>query len=220
MKNLFGIKGSKRNDAIINDLIKPKPIMKRTIILDPAHGADVAGKRSPDGKHRECFWSRELCTKIENKLTQLGVIVKYSNGKNENEIGLTNRVKNMNAIDETAFVFSLHNNAAGMGDKWYNARGASIWTTKGVTKSDNFASIIFMQLLKDFPDIANWRKDTSDGDVDYESNFTVLTSKHPSVLLEWQFQDNMEDVKLLMDPAMNDRLVDSLVTALYQIAQS
>ena len=27
--------------------------MKPNIILDPAHGIDVAGKRSPDGKHRE-----------------------------------------------------------------------------------------------------------------------------------------------------------------------
>lgn len=26
---------------------------KLTIILDPAHGIDIAGKRSPDGKHRE-----------------------------------------------------------------------------------------------------------------------------------------------------------------------
>jgi N-acetylmuramoyl-L-alanine amidase len=31
---------------------------KYTYILDPAHGKNVAGKRSPDGKHREYLWSR------------------------------------------------------------------------------------------------------------------------------------------------------------------
>ena len=33
-------------------------IMKKniTIILDPAHGEDVPGKRSPDGVHREYRW--------------------------------------------------------------------------------------------------------------------------------------------------------------------
>ena len=36
-------------------------IMKKniTIILDPAHGEDVPGKRSPDGVHREYRWSRD-----------------------------------------------------------------------------------------------------------------------------------------------------------------
>ncbi len=190
----------------------------RTIIADVAHTKNIAGKRSPDGKHREYLWSRNIMAKVVEKLEDLGVPVIYSYDPDLVDENLNKRKINMNNVIGPAFVFSLHNNAAGMGDKWYNARGASIWTTKGVTKSDNFATIIYNQLLKDFPDIQHWRKDTSDDDVDYEANFTVLMSIHPSVLLEWLFQDNKEDVKLLMDPAINDRLVDSLVKSLYIIS--
>lgn len=201
-------------------LIKRKKMKyNRTIIVDVAHTKNTAGKRSPDGKFREYLWSRNIMAKVVDKLEDMGVPVIYSYDPDLVDDNLTRRKKNMNAIIGPAYVFSLHSNACGMGDVWYSARGASIWTTRGLTKSDEFATIIFNQLLEDFPDIQHWRKDYSDDDVDYEANFTVLMSVHPSVLLEWLFQDNKEDVKLLMDPAINDRLVDSLVKSLCAIAK-
>jgi len=39
---------------------------KYLYILDPAHGANTPGKRSPDGKHREYKWSREIISMILN----------------------------------------------------------------------------------------------------------------------------------------------------------
>ena len=42
------------------------------IILDPAHGKNVAGKRSPDESHLEYLWSRERCTSLEKKLEKKG----------------------------------------------------------------------------------------------------------------------------------------------------
>ena len=180
----------------------------RTIILDYAHGMDVAGKGSPDGLHKEYIFSREILNKVKNNLIGLGVIVVLSN-IGDTEIGLLKRKAFMNTINSPAFTFSLHNNAAGMGDKWYNARGTSIWTTKGETKSDKFATIIYNKLIVDIPEMS-WRKDFTDKDVDYEENFTVLTSKHPSVLLEWGFQDNKEDLKLIEDPIIKQKLITSL----------
>ena len=41
---------------------------KINIILDPAHGKNVAGKRSPDESHFEYIWSRDRCKSLENKL--------------------------------------------------------------------------------------------------------------------------------------------------------
>lgn len=188
----------------------------RRIIFDYAHGINVAGKGSPDGRHREWRWSREILHKIIERLVQLGVPVSISN-PSDMEIGLIKRLHIMNGIPGPAFVFSLHNNAAGMGDKWMNARGASIWTTRGATKSDADATLIYQTLQKHLPEIY-WRKDMADGDIDYESNFTVLMSIHRSVLLEWLFQDDEKDLLLIEDADIKSRLVDALVDALFQIA--
>lgn len=188
----------------------------RRIIFDYAHGINVAGKGSPDGRHKEWRWSREILGHVIEKLIAKGVPVSISN-PSDMEIGLIKRLHIMNGIPGPAFVFSLHNNAAGMGDKWMNARGASIWTTRGTTKSDAYATKIYQTLNDRLPDIF-WRKDMTDGDVDYESNFTVLMSVHPSVLLEWMFQDNEADLLLIEDPEIKSRLVDALVEALFQIA--
>lgn len=189
----------------------------RTIILDVAHGLDTPGKCSPDRTHYEWEWSRYILYKVKEGLEKNGVTVYMSNGK-QTEIGLQRRVINMNLISSPAFVFSLHNNAAGMGDKWMTARGSSIWTTKGATKSDRLATIIAEKLEKDIPEAGKWRKEYSDGDLDWESNFTVLMSKHPSVLLEWLFQDNKEDLALIKNEEIKNKLIQSLIEILTEIA--
>ncbi len=196
----------------------------RTIILDTAHGSEVAGKRSPDGAHREYRWSRERLANIAAGLTKNGVTVKWSH-IGDNEPGLTNRVAAMNKIAGPAFVFSLHNNAAGSGSVWTNATGVEIWTCKGQTESDKFATSIINYLKASFPDKASFpalsfRTDTRDGDPDKEENFTVLMSKHPSALLEWLFQDSRLDISMLSNSDVNRKLELALVDALTQIARS
>ena len=63
-----------------------------------------------------------------------------------------------------------------MGNEWCTARGFEIYTTKGQTRSDLFATVIFEQLQEDFPTADGYkhRTDSSDGDPDKEANFTVL----------------------------------------------
>ena len=63
---------------------------KLIIILDPAHGSDVAGKRSPDGLHIEYKWSREICADLKVIFEALGYEVYYTNYL-DNEIGLSER---------------------------------------------------------------------------------------------------------------------------------
>lgn len=204
-------------------LIKRRKMKYRTIILDPGHAENVAGKRSPDGKYREYKWVREILYQIADKLEEKNVPIIWScDPEDKNEIGLTKRVKNMNMIAQPAFVFSLHTNAAPGGDtNWIDgARGASIFTSQGLTMSDSFATIIFNNLINDFPDISHWRKDYSDGDLDFEAKFTVLYSVHPSALLEFLFHTSRQDVALLNDESIKKRVVDSLVKSLFQIAQS
>ena len=195
---------------------------KLVIILGCAHGADVKGKCSPDGTHREYKWSRLICGKLRDKLESLGYRVEYTN-KTENEIGLSQRKNIANNIkidsDQVKFLISLHNNAAGNGSNWTNATGFEIFTSKGQTLSDKFAQVIMSNLQKDFPESNGFkhRVDLTDGDLDKEENFTVLMGNYYGILLEWLFQDNKEDVKLLNDEIINNKLIDSLIKSINYI---
>lgn len=195
---------------------------KLVIILDCAHGADVKGKCSPDGTHREYKWSRLICGKLRDKLESLGYRVEYTN-KTKNEIGLSQRKNIANNIkinsDQVKFLISLHNNAAGNGSNWVNATGFEIFTSKGQTLSDKFAQVIMSNLQKDFPESNGFkhRVDLTDGDLDKEENFTVLMGNYYGILLEWLFQDNKEDVKLLNDEIINNKLIDSLIKSINYI---
>ena len=192
---------------------------KLVIILDPAHGEEVPGKRSPDGKHREYKWSRNICNRVAEELVQRDIKVVFTN-LTEKEIGLSKRKNFANSLEikegEIKFLVSIHNNAAGNGDNWMQARGFEIYTSKGQTLSDKFASIIFQGLRDDFPNFEA-RMNTSDGDEDKEENFTVLMGNYPAVLLEWLFQDNQQDVELLANEKTNELLVKSLVGSLLYI---
>jgi N-acetylmuramoyl-L-alanine amidase len=197
----------------------------RTIILSCAHGLEVQGKQSPNGT-KEAIRSRRIQYAIADILERKGVnVVLIPERGNMTEIGLWKRVEIENTIPEPAFVFSLHMNAAGSGKVWKQARGIEIWTSIGQTKSDEYATLIYESLQRALPKINGnfplsmfWRKDTSDGDVDKECNFTELMSKHPAVLLEWLFQDNVDDVELLSNDDLNSELVDVLVDILFMIS--
>lgn len=218
IKNI-GIKFCLTKKSEEKEINKMENKYTRSIILDPAHGHNTPGKCSPDRTHYEWEWSRQILYKVKENLEKIGVTV-YMSNNTPTEYGLLDRVNHMNAIAAPAFVFSLHNNAAGMGTEWMSARGASIWTTRGVTKSDAYATQIFEKLQKDIPEAGKWRTDYwSDQDPDWESNFTVLMSKHPSVLLEFLFQDNKEDLALIKDESIKSKLVQSLTEVLTEISQ-
>lgn len=197
---------------------------KLIIILDPAHGSDVPGKRSPNGKHLEYRWSREICKALANKLVANDFRVEFSNNS-EKEIGLSKRVSFANHLDfnegEIKFLVSLHNNAAGNGSDWMNARGVEIYTSKGSTRSDEFAEVIMKNLKTDFPDNNIVKFRYGNDQLGKEANFSVLMgSTYYAVLLEWLFQDNKEDYELLHNYQVNSHLVDSLVKALIEIDDS
>ena len=190
------------------------------IILDPAHGLDVAGKRSPDGKHRECIWSREREASLKKKLVEKGYEVYYTTDS-INEPGLSKRRIAANTIKhgQRKLLLSLHNDASGVTMEWRKAHGASVYTTKGVTNSDICADIIYKGLAKDFKGEVKMRKYTDKYlGRDFEQNFTVLMgSDYMGVLIEWLFQDNKEDVEKLKDPVINGRFEDSLVESIENI---
>ena len=179
------------------------------VLLDFGHGSNTPGKRSPDSRLKEWAYVREIGGIIMEQLYVNGIA--YRNIHPEpNELDTTRYDLSLRASRANTFykntikkciLISIHVNAAGNGD-WKNATGWSAYTTKGVTKSDLLAECLYdaaEEILT--PLNKKIRKDTTDGDRDYEENFYVL--KHtlmPAVLTENFFMDNKEDCEWLLSP--------------------
>ena len=188
---------------------------KLIIFLDPAHGIDVAGKRSPDGLHREYKWSRDICDEMGVVLKALGFQVEYTN-TSDVEIGLPKRrnfVENFKT-DKTKVLISIHNNAAGDGSKWLNARGFEIWTKSGIDKADELADLMFKFVKKRIPLVRHRYATEALYGKDKEGKlYMTNSSKYFGVLLEWGFQDNLEDVEILKNTRMNKAFIDAIIDA-------
>lgn len=196
---------------------------KIVVILDYAHGSDVKGKRSPDGRHLEWKWSRMVGKDIKFLLETLGYTVYESNTK-DTEIGLTSRRKfaeDLNVGKGQIKVFiSLHNNAAGDGSKWMSARGFEIWTKKGQDLADDISDITFPIMNKWFPEMRMRKYQNKDGFMDKEGELAVLKANDVySLLVEYLFQDNKEDVELLLSDVHNKRFTDAIVDVIEKYEQ-
>ena len=119
---------------------------------------------------------------------------------------------------ERKLLLSLHNNAAGSNGEWMNARGVEVYTTPGMTNSDICADYILNQFKEDFPEIKMRYNKNAKFERDKEAKFTVLMgADYMGVLVEWLFQDNKEDVELLMDANINRKFETSIVNAIEKI---
>lgn len=188
---------------------------KVVVILDYAHGKDVAGKRSPCGRHEEWRWSRERGRCIKIILQAIGFTV-YETNPTDSEIGLSKRVRISENIPveegQIKFFISLHNNAAGDGTKWMSARGMEIWTKRGVDLADDFSDFYFKIMREWFPTVPMRLNSPINGQKDKEGNLAVLKAAGVySVLIEHLFQDNKVDVELLLDPTQNKKFEDAVV---------
>ena len=180
------------------------------ILVDAGHGIDTPGKRSPDGAFREYLWNREIANLVLENLSFDGYDVSLVVTET-NDISLKTRVNRVNAVcgqigTENVILISIHSNACGNGKEWMNAKGWSCYTTKGNTKSDILAELLYDSFERSFPD-RKIRKDMQDGDRDWEENFYIIQkSKCPAVLIENFFYDNQEECHWLMQEAVKVRI--------------
>ena len=185
------------------------------ILIDPGHGIDTPGKRSPDGLFREYLWNRQVADLILEGLVSAGVDASLVVTET-NDVTLRNRVNRVNTIcnrvgASNVLLVSVHANAAGNGSAWMNARGWSCYTSKGKTKSDQVAECLYDAFEAEFQD-RKIRKDMSDGDRDWEENFYVLQkSKCPAVLLENFFYDNREECAWMLQEETKRRIASAAV---------
>ena len=198
---------------------------KLTVILGTAHGKNVAGKRSPDGKFQEWQYSREIVERLREELAKrddlvdVFVDIPAAEVPLPQQAELTRRVRYVNQLcahrhTERCIYVSIHVDAASSGE-WKNAGGWTAYTSPGRTRSDILATYLYEAAEKHLAGYAAkmeegkknglygqnqkpYRKDTSDGDPDKEARFYVLVrTKCAAVLTENLFQDNKADVAFL-----------------------
>ena len=171
------------------------------ILIDNGHGVNTPGKRSPDGRFREYAWAREIARAIVADCKDLGYDAELLVPE-EYDVCLSARCYRANCwcdrLDKSnVLLVSIHVNAAGKGDRWYNATGWSAYTCKGQTRSDKLADCLYKQAGLWLPG-HRLRMDYSDGDPDIESDFAILKKTAcPAVLTENGFQDCEESLQFL-----------------------
>jgi N-acetylmuramoyl-L-alanine amidase len=201
---------------------------KILVIIDAGHGGNHPetgaymtfpwdGKKyaftKPDGsidfEIREGVVNRAIADVFEELCKQIGlptfkVYHEYLDRTNSVRAQLANRMAaQMRAKGvQDSILLSFHSNAFGMQPKGAGEapQGWSVWTTRGSTKSDAFATVWLDEVKKEFDKEITYRQDLSDGDVDWEANFEILWSTEmPAVLVEQLFFTNKEDAKKLLD---------------------
>lgn len=202
------------------------------VLLDFGHSKypESQGKRSPVREDGTRFYewesNRLIGQKVMRKLDRFGIeyhTVLDSNKESFTSLG--DRVSMANAYcrqfgKENCLFISLHSNACGNGTDWKDeARGWSVYTTKGKTKSDEYAEIFYDEAQRILPNYGmTLRKDMSDGDRDYEENFTVIANTAcPAVLLEQLFYTSRVDLAFLDSELGREILSDIVVNAIKRI---
>lgn len=172
------------------------------ILIDNGHGSNTAGKRSPDGLFRECFFTREVAAEVAYRLRRQGYDAELLVPELY-DIPLIERVHRVNVKCQSlgasnVLVVSIHCNAAGNGKNWMLGRGWEAWTSPGQTEGDKLAECLYESAMDNFELGTSIRSDWSDGDPDKENQFTILKKTLcPAVLTENFFMDNKDDLAFL-----------------------
>lgn len=201
---------SSNNNTASDDIPSGPPVTgQKVVILDPGHGSDTPGKRSPDKSILEYKWNRMFVNKLIPLLQQKGFVV-INNVKESTEPTINARIKRANGvvnkygINNCIFV-SIHINAAASDGKWHNATGWSVYTNPNRSRDS-------LPLAKHIANAHKKLKVHCHGNQPLRTHAEVgviKSVKCPTVLTENLFMDTKSEVNLLK----NDNFVNKLVTA-------
>ena len=185
------------------------------LILDAGHSFSTAGKRNEKENFYEWEFNNDMQYEIKTRCEELGIKVFLTN-PNPNkvsDISLTTRANLANGYwlknnKCKAIFISLHanasSNASARGTETYHASNAS-------TASKNFAKVLNNEIVKTMKELDPASKDRG---VKTE-NFTVIyKASMPSVLCEYAFYSNLDDLKILKNN--RSELVEATVKAICQ----
>lgn len=195
------------------------------ILIDNGHARSTKGKRSPLTKDGERLYEWQLNREITRRIIEWMIIngVKFFNvcPEDEVDVSLTERARRANELGRgyDPLLISVHCNASGNGDEWMKANGWSIYTTKGITQSDEYAKVFWDEANKILiPKGIKVRSYNGENEPDFEENFKILyMTAYPAVLTENLFYDNLDDFNILSTDEGLDLLADIHINAIEKL---
>lgn len=173
-------------------------VQQALVVVDPGHGAEDPGWRSPDGK-READVCWDLAMRLTERLVGAGASVRLTRTEAENP-DITTRAQRANALGADVFL-SLHLN----GHDEPTAEGASTYYFQGSRAGESLAESIQDELMR------LGQKDCRC----HGRHYPVLKeTSMPAVMIEPAFITNPDEAKRLDDPEFLNAAADAIVTGL------
>ena len=202
------------------------------ILLDNGHAKSTPGKRGPkfpDGsRFFEWEFNRDVVKRVAAGLDKLGIKYHILVPEDEKDIVLSERARRANEYcnkygTKNCFFISVHSNAFGNGEQWETPGGWSVYTTVGVTKSDEYGKVMYEvaeEMLKPYGFKCRDGKGHGAGNEgpDYEENFTVIYKTWcPAILTENLFFTNEKESTFLMTDTGRQVIADIHVEGIKRI---
>lgn len=182
------------------------------VLLDNGHGVNTPGKCSPDKTLLEYKWAREIVDKLMVEFAKLGIrSIKLV--PEDTDISLRERVRRANQHyknnNKQAILISVHCNTAGSDGKWHNACGWSVFVAQNASNNSK-------RLARNLYEEAEKRGLKGNRSVPKEKYWVqslamCRDTNCPAVLTENMFQDNKEDVALLLSEEGKKKIIDAHV---------
>ena len=183
------------------------------LILDAGHAKDTKGKNNAKENFYEWEFNNDMQYKIKSRCEELGITVFLTNPNPDKvsdiplitRASLANDYWLRNSKPKSMFI-SLHANAFSSS----SARGTETYIAKNASStSKNFAKVLNDNIFKTMKSLDANAKDRG---VKSE-NFTVIyKASMPSVLVEYAFYSNLDDLKILKNN--RSELVEATVKAI------
>lgn len=186
------------------------------VLIDNGHGENTPGKCSPDKRLREYAYAREIARLVEKCLRCKGYDAQRI-VEEETDVPLSERCKRVNDIckqvgTKNVLLVSIHNNAAGGDGKWHEARGFSAHVgLNASSKSKMLAQYLWNEAIQQ-----GLKGNRSVPAAPYiAQNLAICRDTAcPAVLTENLFQDNKEDVELLLSEEGKEKVTATHVNAI------
>jgi N-acetylmuramoyl-L-alanine amidase len=168
---------------------------KLSVILDPGHGAETSGKRSPDGSLLEYAFNRDMAARIKPHLERHSIEVLLTTD-GDYDTSLADRCAIANNSGADVFI-SIHANASGARG-WSSASGWETYVYKKGSYSEILAEAIHAQVIP--------ASGLVDRGVKAERYYVIRNVNMPAALIEHGFYTNKTEVELLKSPEFRERL--------------
>lgn len=180
------------------------------VLIDNGHGSNTPGKRSPDGRLMEYAYTREIAKMLLDKLKARGIDAELVTPETY-DVSLSVRTSRVNRIcrqfgSKNVLLISLHNDAMGSDGKWHTARGFSARVAPNASNnSKKLAKLLYNEAVKE--NLKGNRATPPEGY--WVQNLAICRDTNcPAVLTENLFQDNKEDVELLLSEKGKETIVN------------